>query len=257
QRRLRRYRQARRDAAALGARVAHELQRQRHDLAGALAQRRDHERDAVEPIVEILTERAARHLGVEVAVGRGDEAHVDRQRRQAADAQHLALLDDAQELDLDRQRQLADLVEEHGPAVGGLEQAALGLERAGEGAALVAEELALEQALAQRRAVQPEERSPRARRSAVDALGEHLLADAGLAEQQHVDVARRHARDQRLEPRHRRRRGPLAARRRRQLAARALQLCRGVAGVARERRARQPRRQPELAQLTAEPIAEL
>ena len=46
------------------------------------------------------------------------------------------------------ERQLADLVEEHRAAVGRLEQAGLAPDRAGEGAALVAEQLALEQRLA-------------------------------------------------------------------------------------------------------------
>ena len=47
-------------------------------------------------------------------------------------------------------RHLANLVEEHGAAVGGLEQAALLLPRIGERAALVTEQLALEQLLGQR-----------------------------------------------------------------------------------------------------------
>ena len=50
-------------------------------------------------------------------------------------------------LTCERQRQLADLVEEHRAAVGRLEQARLGLHGAGEGALLVPEQLALEQRL--------------------------------------------------------------------------------------------------------------
>ena len=61
-------------------------------------------------------------------------------------------------------RHLADLVEEDGAAVGGLEQAALLLPRVGERAPLVAEQLALEQLLGQRRAGDVDER-PRAARS--------------------------------------------------------------------------------------------
>ena len=49
---------------------------------------------------------------VEVAVGRGDDAHVDVQRLVAADALERALLQEAQELHLRRRRDLADLVEE-------------------------------------------------------------------------------------------------------------------------------------------------
>ena len=76
------------------------------------------ERDAVEPEVEVLAERPARDLGVEVAVGRGDEADVDRPRLAPPPTRSdLALLEHAQQLGLHRQRQLADLVEEHGAAV--------------------------------------------------------------------------------------------------------------------------------------------
>ena len=57
----------------------------------------------------------------------------------------LALLQDAQQLGLQRRRQLADLVEEQRAAVGLLERPTLPLGGAGERAALVAEELALEQ----------------------------------------------------------------------------------------------------------------
>ena len=58
-----------------------------------------------------------------VAVGGGDHAHVDAARRRAADAQHLALLQHAQQLGLEVGADLADLVEEQRAAVGALEAA--------------------------------------------------------------------------------------------------------------------------------------
>ena len=66
--------------------------------------------------------------------------------RAAADALELALLEDAEELGLGLQGQLADLVEEEGAAVGQLEAADPPGDGAGEGALLVAEQLALDQA---------------------------------------------------------------------------------------------------------------
>ena len=66
-------------------------------------------------------------------------------RRAAADALELALLEDAEELGLGLQGQLADLVQEEGAAVGQLEAADPPGEGAGEGAFLVAEQLALDQ----------------------------------------------------------------------------------------------------------------
>ena len=76
-----------------------------------------------------------------------------------ADRAHLALLQHAQQLHLERRRQLADLVEEQRAAVGRPEEAGLALVvGAGEGALLVAEQLALEQRLGQRAAVDGDER---------------------------------------------------------------------------------------------------
>ena len=81
-------------------------------------------------------------------MGGGDDAHVDlRSARRRRRARSRRLLQDAQQLGLERERQLADLVEEQGAAVGLLEQAGLARDGAGEGAALVAEQLALGQRL--------------------------------------------------------------------------------------------------------------
>ena len=59
----------------------------------------------------------------EIAVGRGDDPHVDAEGLVAADALELALLQEAQQLHLDGRRDLADLVEEQRAAVGLLEAA--------------------------------------------------------------------------------------------------------------------------------------
>src|SRR5205085_2914182 len=95
--------------------------------------------------VEILPEAAGLHVGLEIAVGRRDEAHVDGPRLVAADAPYCLLFEHPQELHLRRRRQLADLVEEHGAPGGRLEQPGARLARAGERAFLVPEQLALEQ----------------------------------------------------------------------------------------------------------------
>ena len=75
--------------------------------------------------------------------------------------------------------------------------------RAGERAALVPEQLALQQRLGQRGAVEPDERVVAPGRAAMDPLGEHLLADAGLAGDQHGDLAARDALDQAMKDDHR------------------------------------------------------
>ena len=106
-----------------------------------------------------------------------------------------------------RQRHLADLVEEQRAAVGRFEQAALLLAGVGEGAALVAEQLALEQLLGQRRAGDVDERTVRAVAVEVNGLGGEVLAGSGFAGEQHGGgAAGGDAREQRLHLLHRRRR---------------------------------------------------
>ena len=108
--------------------------------------------DDVEPVVEVLAEAPLSDLLLEVLVRRGDE----RGRRPGAVASRRAAGSSApartrRSLAWSRERHLADLVEEKRPAVGRLEEARLVRDRAGERAALVAEELAFEQRLGDRR----------------------------------------------------------------------------------------------------------
>jgi hypothetical protein len=70
-------------AAGVGDEEAHRLV----DLVDAFAQRRDRERDPVQAEEQVLAEQAARHRGVEIAICRGDVAHVDRPRLEPTHAQ--------------------------------------------------------------------------------------------------------------------------------------------------------------------------
>ncbi len=118
--------------------------------------------DDVDAEEEILAEAALLDGRLEIAVGRGHEPHVERHLAIRADRAHHALLQRAQELRLQRQRQLADLVEEQRAAVRLQEEAGARAARVGEGAPRVTEELALEQRLGNRGAVDRDE-GPRSR----------------------------------------------------------------------------------------------
>ena len=113
---------------------------------GPLAQRRQRDREDVEPVVEILAELALGDQRLEVAVRGRDDPHVDLDGLAAADPLELALLQHAQQLDLHVERQVADLVEKQRAAVGQLEPAGPTRHRAGERPLLVAEQLRLEHA---------------------------------------------------------------------------------------------------------------
>ena len=84
----------------------------------------------MQPVEQVLPELAGLDQRRELLVRRADDAHVDRLLLRRADLAHLLLLDRAQQLDLHRERQVGDLVEEQRAAVRGLEEAvAIGLRR--------------------------------------------------------------------------------------------------------------------------------
>src|SRR5690606_23138635 len=95
------------------------------------------------------------------------------------------------QLRLQRERHVADLVEEQGAAVGDLDLAGRLAHGARERALLEAEQLRLEQRLRDRGAVDRNERLLRARAQVVDRAREELLAGAALAEQQRRRAGRR------------------------------------------------------------------
>ena len=78
---------------------------------------------------------------------RRDDADVDLSIPYFTEAGDALDLEHAQKLRLRRQRHLADLVEQHRAGGRALEQAGLRLDRSGERALLVPEQLALEQRL--------------------------------------------------------------------------------------------------------------
>src|SRR5437870_8822185 len=125
------------------AQAADELLGEEHHVLAALAQRRQVNGKDAEAVVEILAELAARHGVGEVPVGGDDEAEVGLERRGAADALELALLEDTEKFGLDGRREFAHLVEKECAPGGELEAPRFLLVRSGEGAPFMAEELRL------------------------------------------------------------------------------------------------------------------
>src|SRR5712675_2470537 len=100
----------------------------------------------------------------------------------AADALDLPFLQHAQQRDLRLGGQLADFVEEDRPAIGRLEPSEPALQRAGERAFLVSEQLGRYERRRNGRAVHANERSARAARALVKGARDQLFAGSGLAE---------------------------------------------------------------------------
>ena len=96
----------------------------------------------VQAEIEIFAEGAVAISGFQVAIGGGDNTYVDCDVRIAAYWPNLLLLQDAQELGLHFERQLANFIEENRASVGSLKETGFRFYGAGEGAFFVAEEFA-------------------------------------------------------------------------------------------------------------------
>ena len=151
----------------------------------AHTQRRYAQRKDVQAIKEVRPERLCLDHLFEVAIGGCNQSRVRSERARAAEALELPLLKHAKQLRLQLERDFADLVQEHGPAVRELEASDPLRDGAGERALLVPEQLALEEACRDRRAVQLHERIGLPGAEVVNGAGHQLLARAGLAVDQH------------------------------------------------------------------------
>jgi hypothetical protein len=123
---------------------------------------------------------------------RRQHAHVHRHRLVAAHRPHHALLQHAQQLDLQRQRHVADLVQQHRAAVRRGDQALPVPLRPRERTLHMPEQLGLQQRLGDGRAVDRDKRLARTRAGLVDRTGQQFLARAALAADQHAGVRGRH-----------------------------------------------------------------
>ena len=133
---------------------------------------------------------------------RRDDACVDVDAAIGADGEDLLALDRAEQLGLERERELADLVEEERAAGGRAEEPLASLIGAGERAALVPEQVALDQRVGDRAHVHGDERSGGALGALVHRAGDELLAGAALAEQEDVRRRRGDLHDHVAEVRH-------------------------------------------------------
>ena len=87
------------------------------DVTCTVAKRRELDPSDGEAVKEVVAEFALRDRPIEIAPGRGDDAHVDLDDRAPADTAQLALLDHAQQLGLEWKLEIADLVDQQGPSV--------------------------------------------------------------------------------------------------------------------------------------------
>ncbi len=166
-----------------------EMEEQRSDIAAAFTQGRQHQRANMQAVVEIAPKTAGAHVLAEIAIGGGHQAKIAGHRFRAAYRLVGMVLQETQQFDLQRQGQVADLVEKKGATFGHGHATATGSHRAGKGAAHVAEQLAFQEGIGNGGTVHGHEGALRAYAVRVHHAREHLFARAGLAREQDGGVA--------------------------------------------------------------------
>ena len=166
-------------------------QQQRH-VRGALAQWRRVQGQHIEAVIQVLAKAPGGNLSLQVAVGGGNHAHVHGHGFGAAHRVHHALLQHAQQLDLQLQRQVANLVQKNRAVLRQLKAPDPVGHGAGKCALAVAKELALDQVLGDGRAVDGHKVGAGAVRQIVQRTRHNFLARAALARDQHGRTRRRH-----------------------------------------------------------------
>ena len=154
---------------------------ERGQVLQPLAQRREPDREDVEPEEQVLPEVAVGHRILQPAIGGRDDPHVHPLRALGAEPLQLAGLERAEQLGLGFGAEIADLVEEQRPLVRQLEPAEPALGGAGERAPLVPEHLGLDEVPRDGGAVDGDERARRPAARPVDRRGRQLLPGAALA----------------------------------------------------------------------------
>jgi len=147
----------------------------RHSAAGAF------QLDDRQAVVQILPKFPRLDTGSQILVRSADDANVDRVLRGRPDFAHSLLLDRAKQLDLHRERQVGDFVQEQGAGAGGLEKSVAVAFGTRESALLVAKELTLHQVLWDRATVDRHEGPLAPRPLAVNETSGELFSAPGLA----------------------------------------------------------------------------
>ena len=158
-----------------------EADRQVGNVTCAVAKGRERDAELGEPRIEVAAKRARGDHRLEVLVGRGDHANLGELGGGASDPPHLARLKDAEEAPLDLEGDVADLVEEQGTAVRGLERSVATGIGPGEGAFLVAKELGFHEGVLKAGGIEGDKRTVRLCAVGVQRAGDELLTGAGLS----------------------------------------------------------------------------
>ncbi len=125
--------------------MPNEVLSEQRDVLLSLGEQGKLDADDIHAEEEVGAESAVVDQLLQISLAGADDSAVNVDFALAANAEHLAFLEDTQELGLQLQRDVIDVVEEESAVSGGFESADLAAIGAGEGSAFVAEKLALQQ----------------------------------------------------------------------------------------------------------------
>src|SRR5580658_1775250 len=165
--------------------LLHERVIEQRDVVDSLAERRAPNRKDREAKVEVFAKGPGLDALGQVFVGRREDANVDVDDVLAAYARDFARLHGSEHFGLRDDVHVADFVEEERAAVGLLEEASTPEQRAGERAAFVTKELALDEFPRNGRAVDLDERAVDPGAEAVDRARDELFARAAFSRDEH------------------------------------------------------------------------
>ena len=167
----------------------HQPRDQVGEFMPALGQPGQGEHRPLQAVEQVVAEAPRGREGFQGAVGRRQEAHVHPLAAFRPDPLHLPLLEHPQEQRLQARGQIGHFVQEQRAALGAFDGALPVLQRPGEGAADMTEQLGFHEGLGERRAVHRDERAGPPRQ-AVDLPGRQLLAAARRAVEQDREPGR-------------------------------------------------------------------
>src|SRR5262245_38402949 len=153
-----------------------ELRRQMRNLIDALAQRLQVQPNHVEPEVQILAERAAADGLGQIVVARDNDAYIHNHRLAVAHRLHFTLFQYAKKQGLGAQRQFAKLLQHQRARRRSPKQAKMIAGGAAEGALRMAKQVAVDQAVRDRPAIDGHEWSARSRPMLVNPASQMSLA---------------------------------------------------------------------------------
>ncbi len=154
---------------------------QEPEVFAALAQRRGAYHSDRETIIQILAQLSLAHGLLGFAVGRGDDAHVNRNLARSTDRTNASLLDGAQQLGLRLRTHFGYFVEKQSSALRRTKQAELLLVGAAEGAPHITEKFTFDKILGQRGAIERDERQMRCR-GLMNCARDQLLAGSAFSD---------------------------------------------------------------------------